>query len=161
MDQVKIGKFIAQKRKEKNITQEQLAEHLGITNKAVSKWECGRGLPDAALMKPLSEILGITVSELLNGESLEEEQMTHSEKTILDLTTIIEALKKQKRMIIYAAIGLLSMNVGDRLPELLKLDMESMNSQLLPGILDGLSAGLFILGVAFWGAGAALFIRNK
>ena len=112
-------------------------------------------------MKPLSEILGITVSELLSGESLEEEQMTHSEKTILDLTTIIEALKKQKRMIIYAAIGLLLMNVGDRLPELLKLDMESMNSQLLPGILDGLSAGLFILGVAFWGAGAALFIRNK
>lgn len=68
MDQVKIGRFIAELRKEHNMTQMNLAEKLGITDRAISKWENGRGLPDVSLMKPLCEVLGITVSELLSGE---------------------------------------------------------------------------------------------
>ena len=70
MDQLKIGKFIAQTRKEKGLTQKQLADALMISDKTVSKWECGNGLPEVSLMLPLCEKLGITVNELLSGKSL-------------------------------------------------------------------------------------------
>ena len=68
MDQVKIGKFIAERRKIKDLTQMQLAEMLGITDRAVSKWETGRSLPDSSLMLTLCGILGISVNDLLSGE---------------------------------------------------------------------------------------------
>ena len=72
MDQGKIGAFIAQMRKEKKYTQRQLADLLGISDKTISKWECGNGLPEVSLMLPLCEALGITVNELLSGERLGE-----------------------------------------------------------------------------------------
>ena len=68
MDQVKIGKFIAERRKNANLTQMQLAEMLGITDRAVSKWETGKAMPDSSLMLELCEILGISVNDLLSGE---------------------------------------------------------------------------------------------
>ncbi len=70
MDQQKIGHFIASCRKEKKLTQAQLAEKLGVTNRTISKWENGRGLPDLSLFSPLSQELGITINELLSGEKL-------------------------------------------------------------------------------------------
>ena len=70
MDQVKIGKFISECRKEKSLTQAQLAEMLGITDRAVSKWETGKSLPDSSIMLELCEILNINVNELLSGERL-------------------------------------------------------------------------------------------
>lgn len=90
MDQVKIGKFIAEKRKGKNLTQAQLAERLNITDRAVSKWETGRSLPDSSVMVELCELIGITVNELLTGEDLE--MKNYNEKAELNL---IE-MKKQK-----------------------------------------------------------------
>ena len=71
MDSIKIGKFIAEKRKAKNLTQLQLAERLYVTDRAVSKWECGRSLPDSSIMLELCEALDISVNELLTGEELE------------------------------------------------------------------------------------------
>ena len=68
MDQIKTGKFIAERRKANNLTQMQLAEKLGITDRAVSKWETGRSMPDASIMLELCEILKITVNDLLSGE---------------------------------------------------------------------------------------------
>ena len=68
MDQVKIGKFIAECRKKNNLTQMQLAEMLNITDRAVSKWECGKALPDSSIMLELCEILKISVTDLLSGE---------------------------------------------------------------------------------------------
>ena len=68
MDQIKIGKFIAERRKLKNLTQAQLAEKLNITDRAVSKWENGRSLPDSSIMLELCELLEITVNDLLSGE---------------------------------------------------------------------------------------------
>ena len=68
MDLIKIGKFIAQRRKEKNLTQAQLAEKLSITDRAVSKWETGKALPDSSIMLELCDVLGITVNDLLSGE---------------------------------------------------------------------------------------------
>ena len=73
MNQEKIGKFIASCRKKQKLTQEQLAEKLGITYKAVSKWETGKGLPDASIMKDLCNNLKITVNELLSGELINKE----------------------------------------------------------------------------------------
>ena len=68
MDQIKIGKFIADCRKKANYTQMQLAEQLGITDRAVSKWETGKSLPDSSIMLNLCDTLGITVNDLLSGE---------------------------------------------------------------------------------------------
>ena len=73
MNQERIGKFIASCRKKEKLTQEQLAEKLGITYKAVSKWETGKGLPDASIMKDLCNNLKITVNELLSGELINKE----------------------------------------------------------------------------------------
>lgn len=74
MDQKRIGAFIAQCRKEKNLTQMQLAELLEITNQAVSKWENGRGMPDVSLLQPLCDALGISLNELFSGEHISAEK---------------------------------------------------------------------------------------
>lgn len=71
MNQVKIGKFIAQCRKNKNMTQAELAEKLDITDRAISKWETGKGMPDSSIMLELCNELGISVNELLSGEVIE------------------------------------------------------------------------------------------
>ena len=73
MNQIEIGKFIAECRKSKNMTQNQLAEKLNTTNKSVSKWENGNCLPDASLYEPLCGILGITINELFAGHRIENE----------------------------------------------------------------------------------------
>ena len=75
MDQNKIGEFIAQCRKEHNMTQMQFAEKLGVTNKAVSKWETGKCLPDAALFDDICMLLNITLNELFAGERKSEENL--------------------------------------------------------------------------------------
>lgn len=74
MNQEKIGKFIAEKRKQKNITQALLAEKLGVTDRSVSNWENGKNMPDLSLFKPLCDILDISINELLSGEELNPEK---------------------------------------------------------------------------------------
>lgn len=86
MDQSKIGKFISQLRKEKSMTQQQLADKLGISDKTVSKWETGKGLPEVSLMIPLCNELGISVNELLSGELVsEEDYRNRAERNIISL----------------------------------------------------------------------------
>lgn len=98
MNQEKIGKFIAQCRKNKKLTQEQLAEKLGISNRAVSKWERGLNLPDASIMVELGNILGISVNELLTGEIIKKENyMKKAEENLIELKEIIE--KSNKRLL--------------------------------------------------------------
>lgn len=72
MNQMQIGRFIAATRKMQNLTQKQLAEKLSISDKTVSKWECGKGLPEVSLMLPLCGLLHITVNDLLSGELVSE-----------------------------------------------------------------------------------------
>ena len=83
MDQIKIGKFIAQKRKEKHMTQAQLAEKLNITDRAVSKWETGKGMPDSSIMLDLCDELSISVNELLSGEDIIMENYSDKSETLL------------------------------------------------------------------------------
>ena len=73
MNQIKIGKFIAECRRDKNLTQEQLAEILNTTNKSISKWENGNYLPDSSLYEPLCNILEITINELFAGKKIKDE----------------------------------------------------------------------------------------
>lgn len=95
MDQAKSGRFIAEKRKEKGMTQKELAKHLGIGDKAISKWECGRGMPDNSIMVPLCDLLGINVNELLMGETLSVKDYNESSEDII--LTLIEEKESLKR----------------------------------------------------------------
>ena len=74
MDQIHIGKFIAKCRKDKKMTQSELAEKLGVTDKSIGNWENGRNMPDLSLFKPLCKELDITINELLSGERLKKEE---------------------------------------------------------------------------------------
>ena len=95
MDQLKTGKFIAECRKQKNLTQMQLAEKLGITDKAISKWERSIAMPDTSIMLELCDILGISVNELLSGEKISMENNNQkNEQLLLDMAKELE--KKNK-----------------------------------------------------------------
>ena len=95
MNQIKIGRFIAECRKKTNLTQMQLAEKLGITDKAISKWERGVAMPDTSIMLNLCDILGISVNELLNGEKIYMEHSNQkNEQLLLDMAKELE--KKNK-----------------------------------------------------------------
>lgn len=107
MDQVKIGRFIADCRKKEGLTQMQLAERLNITDRAVSKWETGRALPDASLMLELCGELQISVNDLLNGEMVMENYKEKSEQLILELTKQKEESDK-KFLKLEIVIGILS-----------------------------------------------------
>lgn len=95
MDQVKIGKFILERRKSVNLTQAQLAEKLNITDRAVSKWECGRALPDSSIMIELCNILEITVNELLSGEKISiENGKQKNEQLLFEMAKELETKNK-------------------------------------------------------------------
>ena len=112
MDQQKIGDFIAFNRKSKSMTQAELAEQLGVTNKAVSKWETGRCLPDAELFQPLCALLGITVNELLTGEAIPPEQAAEkAEETIVSLAGQQQRAIHWRRLILYAAFAAALVNM--------------------------------------------------
>ena len=74
MNQEKIGKFIAKCRKDKKMTQSELAEKLGVTDKSIGNWENGRNMPDLSLFKPLCDVLGITINDLLSGEKISKDK---------------------------------------------------------------------------------------
>lgn len=96
MDQIKIGKFISEKRKEKNITQSELAEKLNITDRSISKWENGICLPDASNMPDLCEILNITINDLFSGEVVDmRENEKKLEENLLEMARIKEQRDKE------------------------------------------------------------------
>ena len=108
MDQVKIGRFIADCRKAQKLTQMQLAEKLNITDRAVSKWETGKSLPDSSIMLELCGILGITVNDLLSGEVVKVNNYNDKlEKNLLEMVKEKEA--NDKRLLTFEwVIGVLS-----------------------------------------------------
>lgn len=106
MNQEKIGKFIAYCRKEKNMTQEELAQKLHLTDKAISKWENGRCLPDLSILEPLSKTLDVSINEILSGEKIKEEELKdHTDKNIIDVVNYSdEKIKRIKRTIKVSSI---------------------------------------------------------
>ena len=106
MNQEKTGKFIAEKRKEKSLTQQELADVLGISNKTISKWECGNGLPEVSLMMPLCEALGISVNELLSGEELHNTYAEKAEENFIELIKEKEKTKlSNQKLILWQTIS--------------------------------------------------------
>ena len=104
MDQLKIGRFIAERRKKSDLTQMQLAEKLGITDKAISKWERGIAMPDSSIMLELCDILCISVNELLNGEKISMENNNQkNEQLLLDMAKVVE----QKNKIIWTSMWII------------------------------------------------------
>ncbi|MCX4248223.1 MAG: helix-turn-helix transcriptional regulator [Bacilli bacterium] len=96
MDTIKIGSFIMELRKKKNMTQKELADKLGITDRAISKWENGRGLPDHSLILDLANILGVSVNELLTGSYLDSKEYKEaSEDNLLTLAASSEYFNKE------------------------------------------------------------------
>ena len=108
MDQEKIGAFITECRKQAGLTQAALGEQLGITDRAVSKWERGKSMPDPSLMLPLCGLLHITVNELLTGERISmEDYQKKAEEKLLELQRQ-EALNNKRLLWLEVVIGLLS-----------------------------------------------------
>lgn len=107
MDQIKIGKFIAEMRKARSLTQRQLADALSISDKTVSKWECGKGLPEVSLMLPLCDTLHITVNDLLTGARVSEvDYQKKAEENMMNL--IKENEENRKRMALSIVCGVIT-----------------------------------------------------
>lgn len=107
MDQIMIGRFIAEERKRKGYTQKILSEKLGISDKTISKWERGNGFPEVSLLIPLCSELDITVNELLSGERVSEEQYRKkAEENMVNL--VKEAQENKKKIILSVMVGILT-----------------------------------------------------
>ena len=100
MEQTKVGKFIAECRKNKNMTQAELAEKLNITDRAISKWETGKGMPDSSIMLELCNELDITVNELLSGEMIKMENYNQkAEENFIKLKQSEEKIERKMQTI--------------------------------------------------------------
>ena len=109
MNENKTGAFISTLRKEKELTQAQLAEKLNVTDKAISRWETGKGMPDSSLLVPLANILGITVNELLTGEKIPEETFTQKseDNLVVAVQRTETAVKKGKTVKIFLIVAVI------------------------------------------------------
>lgn len=125
------------KRKEKNLTQEQLAERLNISNKTVSKWETGKCMPDYGIIKSLCEILGVTVSELMDGEEEKESIRVYDEEQILELLRRTQELARQKNTL----YGMLLIVMGIALLAISQTFGGSDVKDFLAGVLFGVPGG--------------------
>lgn len=146
MDQVKIGKFIAQCRKNKKLTQSQLAEKLNITDRAISKWETGKGMPDSSIMLELCTELDITVNELLSGEVIKMENYNlKAEENLLELRKQQEDITK-KMLFLELVIGSIS-----SVSFLIMIFVASfaIENTLLRIILIIIGLFIFIVGIGF------------
>ena len=144
MNQAVIGHFIALKRKEKNLTQAQLAERLGISNKTVSKWENGKCMPDYDIIQSLCRELGVTLQELMDGgESIPNSIRAYDEEQILDLLRRTKNLENQRTSLY--GIVLLLMGVA-----MLALHYNLGGSDwkdFISGVLLGISVGVMLVGI--------------
>lgn len=129
MNQEKIGKFIAECRKNKNLTQAQLAEKLNMSNKSISKWETGKGMPDSSVMLELCNYLDISVNELLSGEYLNEDK--YKEKATENIISIAKESDKNKKIkncmviiVIVISICLLVLLIGKIIYKNFELNIE-------------------------------------
>lgn len=144
MNQLVIGKFISLKRKQKNLTQEQLAEKIGVSNKTISKWETGKCMPDYSVVKSLCEELGFTVAELMDGEMSEELSVRiYDDEQILDLLRRTQELEKTKNIL----YGILLIVMGIALQALSYAVGGSDFKDFISGLLLGLSIGEMLIGV--------------
>ena len=137
MDQIAIGRYIARKRKEQNLTQEQLSEQLGVSNKTISKWENGKCMPDYSLIQKLCEALDVTLPELMDGgDAAENSVRVYDDEQILDLLRRTQELEHQKNIL----YGLVLIVLGIASGAMSKTTGGTDVQKFIAGILMGLSA---------------------
>ena len=113
MNQEVIGKFIAECRKEKNMTQQELADKLGVTDRAISHWENGRRLPDYSLLKDLCDVLSISINELFSGEKISKEDYeTKAEENMSKLINDNYSEKKKINWIIAISVAVVYLSIS-------------------------------------------------
>ena len=148
MDQIAIGRYIVRKRKERNLTQEQLSEQFGVSNKTISKWENGKCMPDYSLIQKLCEALDVTLPELMDGEDAAENSVrVYDDEQILDLLRRTQELERQKKIL----YGLVLIVLGIASGAMSKTTGGTDVQKFIAGILMGLSAaetlsGIWIIG---------------
>ena len=148
MNQANIGNYIARKRREKNLTQEQLAERLGVSNKTISKWENGKCMPDYSVIEALCQALSITLSELMDGEDAAEDSVRiYDDAQILDLLRRTQELEKQKGIL----YGLILIVLGIACNALSASTGGSKVQDFISGLLMGLSIAEMLAGIAIIG----------
>ncbi len=145
MDLNKIGKFISEERKKKNYTQKQLADILNISDRTISKWECGKGFPEVSLLQPLCKALGISVNELLTGERLDKENyMKKAEQKMVHL--VEEKKENRTKLILILLMGLISIISFVTLIVVVNTYAEVISNQA-KGILVFIACAVFTVGL--------------
>ena len=146
MDQVKIGKFIAECRKNKNLTQASLGEKLNITDRAISKWETGKGMPDSSIMLELCNELGISVNELLSGEVIQMKNYNEKAEELLLEMAKKEEIQNKKMMMYECVIGYMSTITFLILMFTVSFAVQNIIARIVLFILAFL---VFIVGISF------------
>ncbi|CDM70060.1 putative membrane protein [Clostridium bornimense] len=146
MDTQKIGRFIAEARKKKNYTQAEFGEYLNVTDKAVSKWECGKCLPDSSLFEEISKVLEVSMNELLKGEYIEQENVEiESNKTINSLLYEIQKLKRNESLI--GALCAISISFITAIYSAIWQPGRKAYEQFFSGFIEAISGCCLVLGI--------------
>ena len=148
MNQTAIGSYIARKRKEQNLTQEQLAEKLGVSNKTISKWENGKCMPDYSIIQTLCEALHVTLPELMDGEDAADSSVrVYDDEQILDLLRRTQELERQKGIL----YGLVLVVFGIASGAMSKITGGTEVQDFASGLLMGLSVAEMLAGIMLAG----------
>ena len=148
MNQTTIGSYIAKKRREKNLTQEQLAEKLGVSNKTISKWENGKCMPDYSIIEQLCKELSVTLYELMDGEDAAEDSMrVYDDEQILDLLRRTQELERQKEIL----YGVILVVLGIACNAMSGTVSGSEVQEFISGLLMGLSVAEILAGIVMTG----------
>lgn len=148
MNQTTIGSYIAQKRRAKNLTQEQLAEKLGVSNKTISKWENGKCMPDYSIIQKLCDALGVTLPELMDGEDAADSSVrVYDDAQILDLLRRTQELERQKGVL----YGLVLVVLGIASGAMSKITGGTDVQDFVSGVLMGLSVAEIFAGIGIIG----------
>lgn len=163
MNQERIGKFISEIRKEKNMTQEQLAEKMGVTDKSISRWENGKTMPDLSMITILAEELNVEVSELLNGRKMTKEELEKLRDTINNVIEYSNEEKKNKstKLNSYFRTGLLCILIVvlDNQFNLLSYIFKDNIPDFINGALCGL--GLLFEFIGFYNNNHDMTLKQK
>ena len=148
MNQTAIGSYIARKRKEQNLTQEQLAQQLGVSNKSISKWENGKCMPDYSVIQALCDALHVTLPELMDGEDVAEDSLrVYDDEQILELLRRTQELERQKGILYGLVLTVLGIACGAMSKTTGGTDVQDFVS----GILMGLSVAEILAGILIAG----------
>ena len=148
MNQTAIGRYIARKRKEQNLTQEQLAQQLGVSNKTISKWENGKCMPDYSIIHQLCDALHVTLPELMDGEDAAESSVrTYDDAQILDLLRRTQELERQKGILYGVALITLGIASSAMSGAVGGTDVRDFISGILMGLsIAEILAGIWVIG---------------